>query len=47
MSKYVLSSGADADLDQIWEYIARDSPDAADRWIEELFNAFELLARSP
>ena len=31
MSRYVLSSDADLDLEQIWEYIARDNIDAADR----------------
>lgn len=47
MSKFVLSEGADLDLDEIWEYIAQDNIDAADRWINKLFNAFESLARSP
>jgi len=30
MSGYVLSADADLDLDDIWEYIAADSIDAAD-----------------
>ena len=47
MKKYVLSTGADRDLDEIWEYIARDNIDAADRWIERLFDAFAMLARTP
>jgi plasmid stabilization system protein ParE len=47
MSGYVLSSDADADLDDIWEYIATDSVDAADRWIGKLFDAFEALGRTP
>jgi plasmid stabilization system protein ParE len=33
MTGYVLSADADLDLDEIWEYIAADSIDAADRWI--------------
>ena len=33
MSVYILSEDADLDLDDIWEYIARDNLDAADRWI--------------
>jgi antitoxin ParD1/3/4 len=43
----VLSVEASADLSEIWEYIARDSLEAADRWIEELFEAFGALARVP
>jgi len=31
----------------IWEYIAEDSVDAADRWIGKLFDAFEALAQAP
>jgi plasmid stabilization system protein ParE len=31
MSGYVLSPDAALDLDDIWEYIAADSVDAADR----------------
>jgi len=33
VSGYVLSADADFDLDEIWEYIAADNLDAADRWI--------------
>jgi|SRR5258708_6047765 plasmid stabilization system protein ParE len=47
MSGYVLSADADLDLDGIWEYIARDNIDAADRWIEKLFNVFDSLSRTP
>lgn len=47
MSGYVLSVDADFDLDDIWEYIAADSLDAADRWIGKLFEAFEALGRTP
>lgn len=47
MSSYVLSTDADLDLDAIWEFIARDNIDAADSWIEKLFDAFESLARTP
>jgi plasmid stabilization system protein ParE len=39
VSGYVLSVDADFDLDHIWEYIAADSIDAADRWIEKVFDA--------
>ncbi|MBI5281150.1 MAG: type II toxin-antitoxin system RelE/ParE family toxin [Candidatus Solibacter usitatus] len=47
MSGYVLSADADLDLDDIWEYIAADSVDAADRWISKLFDAFEAPGRTP
>ncbi|HUX28342.1 MAG TPA: type II toxin-antitoxin system RelE/ParE family toxin [Terracidiphilus sp.] len=47
MNEYVLSTGAELDLDEIWEYIAHDDIDAADRWIGKLFDAFEALARTP
>ncbi len=47
MSGYVLSVDAAADLDEIWEFIAADSVDAADRWIGKLFDAFENLGRLP
>jgi plasmid stabilization system protein ParE len=43
MSGYVLGVDADSDLDEIWEYIAADNVEAADRWIEKLFAAFESL----
>jgi plasmid stabilization system protein ParE len=47
MTGYVLSVDADLDLDQIWDYIARDSVDAADHWTDRLFDAFEALAKIP
>lgn len=47
MSGYSLSVDADVDLDDIWEYIAKDNIDAADRWIEKLFDAFEALGQTP
>ncbi len=47
MNRYVLSVAAELDLDSIWEYIAQDNLDAADRWIGRLFEAFEALAKTP
>jgi plasmid stabilization system protein ParE len=47
MTEYVLSAGAELDLDEIWEYIALDNIRAADRWIGKLFDAFDALARNP
>ena len=45
--RYILSRGAEQDLEDIWEYIAQDSIDAADRWIAKLFASFATLARTP
>ena len=36
MSAYVLSADAERDLDHIWDFIAEDSIDMADRWIGKL-----------
>jgi plasmid stabilization system protein ParE len=47
VSGYVLSADAELDLDEIWEYIAADNLDAADRWIGKLFDAFETLGKMP
>jgi len=47
MSKFVLHPEARADLDEIWEYIAADNLDAADRVVEEIYNAIGALARFP
>jgi plasmid stabilization system protein ParE len=45
MTSYVLSVAAQFDLDEIRGYIAADKIDAADRWIDTLFSAFECLGR--
>jgi plasmid stabilization system protein ParE len=47
MNRYVLSVAAELDLDAIWDYIAQDNIDAADRWVSKLFDAFEALALAP
>ena len=47
MSGYVLAPEAEFDLNEIWEYIARDSASAADRWIGQLEAGFHLLAGAP
>jgi plasmid stabilization system protein ParE len=44
---YVLSDETRFDIDEIWDYIAQDSPDAADRYIDELHHVFSLLAANP
>ncbi len=46
MTKYVLSEGADRDLDGIWDNVAEDSIDAADRWMDKLFDAFDAIGET-
>src|SRR4051812_27893368 len=36
-----------ADLDGIWDHIARDSHAAADRLIDDLYDRFVLLSKNP
>ncbi|MGO4881495.1 MAG: type II toxin-antitoxin system RelE/ParE family toxin [Bryobacteraceae bacterium] len=45
--RFVLTPEARADLIQIWNYIAEDSIDAADRVIARMDDAFGRLARTP
>ncbi|MBZ5593497.1 MAG: type II toxin-antitoxin system RelE/ParE family toxin [Acidobacteriia bacterium] len=45
MSGFVFHPEALADLDEIWEFIAQDKIDAADRVIAEIFDAVCALAR--
>ena len=47
MNKYRLGEAVAVDMEAIWEYIAADDVDAADRWIDRLFTAFEQLATNP
>jgi plasmid stabilization system protein ParE len=47
VNEYVLGTEAVLDLEDIWEYIATDNADAADRWIAKLLDAFEDIARRP
>ena len=47
MTPYLLSEGADRDLDRIWDYIAQDSISAADEWIGRLFDAFDIIGDTP
>ena len=45
--KYVLGTEVEFDLNEIWEHIALDSVNVADKWIGKLFDAFELIGRNP
>lgn len=47
MSRYILGVEAAQDVINIWEYIAPDNVDAADRLIANLFAAFDQLAEMP
>ena len=47
MSGYALHPEAFQDLDDIREFIAKESPSAADRVITEIFEALRGLARFP
>lgn len=42
-----ISPGADADLEAIWEYIARDNAAAADRVEDALHAAMRMLVENP
>jgi plasmid stabilization system protein ParE len=47
MTSYILAPEAVQDLKDIWDYIAAENVDAADRMIDTLFAAFERLAAMP
>jgi len=47
MSEFVLHPDAVKDLDEIWEYIAIDNLDAADRVREEIYEAIQSLVPFP
>ena len=47
MTVYTVAPLAQGDLDHIWDYVAQDSPPAADRLIEAFQERFSLLARQP
>ncbi len=47
MSGYVLHPEAYKDLEEVWEYIAESSLDAADRVRDEVFKAIRSLVPLP
>jgi toxin ParE1/3/4 len=47
MSGFVLHPEALTDLDDIWEYIAADNVGAADRLLEEIYEAIRALVPFP
>ena len=47
MIGYAFHPDAFADLDEIWEYIAQDNVDAADRVLADIHSTLTLLSGSP
>jgi plasmid stabilization system protein ParE len=47
MKKFVLHPEAYTDIDDIWEYIAFDNLDAADRVREEMYDSIDRLVCFP
>jgi toxin ParE1/3/4 len=47
MPKIILSEYVEPELTAIWEYIALDNLDAADRFLESVQATFQELARMP
>jgi len=47
MPRLIRSRQAGEDLIEIWQYVARDSPEAADRLLDLFDEKCSLLARSP
>jgi toxin ParE1/3/4 len=47
MKRFVLHPEAYTDLDEVWEYIASDNVDAADRTREEIYDAIGKLVPFP
>ncbi len=47
MSGYAFHPDAVADLDEIWEYIAKDNIDAAEGVVDDIFAALRTLVTAP
>jgi toxin ParE1/3/4 len=47
MNGFVLHPDAYTDLEEIWEYIAADNVDAADRTLEEIYQVIRSLVTFP
>jgi toxin ParE1/3/4 len=47
MSGYAFHPGARDDLDEIWDYIAADNLDAADRVVTEILDAIRAMVPFP
>jgi toxin ParE1/3/4 len=47
LSRLLIRPLAEQDLEEIWFYIAQDSADTADAWIDQLVETAEKLADTP
>ncbi|MBL8809810.1 MAG: type II toxin-antitoxin system RelE/ParE family toxin [Planctomycetaceae bacterium] len=47
MTRLLITESAQADLDQIWLFIARDNPIAADQFVERLISRCHSYANQP
>ena len=47
MARFILSEFVEPELEEIWDYIADDNPDAADRFLAAAYRTFGELARLP
>ena len=47
MARYTVSPKARRDLIDIWKYIAQDSLQHADRWLERVYQVFVFLGLEP
>jgi len=47
MKRFILTPRAKRDVNEIWDYIAGDSIEAADRVLKALEHAMRMLARNP
>ena len=47
MAEVLRRPDAEADLDEIWLYIAQDDPNAADRFLDLIEERCQLLAENP
>lgn len=47
MKRFVLTKLAEQDLNEIWDFIAGDNPDAASRVLDDLESAIQRLAANP
>ena len=47
MSSFRLHPDVVSDLEEIWDYIAEDNPDAADRTVADIFESLQTLVRFP
>ena len=47
MARFILSEFVEAELAAIWDYIAMDDADAADRFLGAAYGTFQELAQMP